>query len=111
MQSAIEAPEFTAREFVSAILRRRQNRNAAYSLRAFARDLEIAPAHLSQVLNGKRRLSPDLASRLASKLSLNIRQTEYVWLLTQYEAKSFSTLKDVLKSRLSEIYSEALSAN
>jgi uncharacterized protein (TIGR02147 family) len=45
-------------------------RNRAYSLRAFARKLEISPAALSEILNGKRNVSKRLAERLVTNLVL-----------------------------------------
>ena len=45
-------------------------RNRAYSLRAFARKLEISPAALSEILNGKRNVSKRLAERLVRNLVL-----------------------------------------
>src|SRR3954470_2795889 len=45
-------------------------RNRAYSLRAFARKLEISPAALSEILNGKRNVSKRLAERLVNNLVL-----------------------------------------
>lgn len=45
--------------------------NPGYSLRAFARDLKISPQLLSNVINGKRGLSADLAVRVAKTLGLS----------------------------------------
>jgi len=46
-------------------------RNDSYSLRAFARDLEISPAFLSQILNGRRKPSLRQAIRLSAKLEFD----------------------------------------
>lgn len=53
-----------------------QVRNPAYSLRAFARRLAISPSALSEILNGKRRVSRKLAERLADKLCLEPRKRQ-----------------------------------
>ena len=47
----------------------RQSRNASYSIRSFARDLEISPATLSQVLSSKRTLSKKSLLKVSDKLS------------------------------------------
>lgn len=60
-----------ALETIKRELDRRQKVNRRYSLRAFARDLEISPAQLSQVLSGRRPLTPGLATRVAEKLDLS----------------------------------------
>lgn len=46
-------------------------KNPAYSLRAFARKLELSPSSLSEILNGKRKLSRSIASRISDRLSLD----------------------------------------
>ena len=47
-----------------------RTRNSQFSLRAFARLLEVSPASLSEFLNGKRTLSPKMLKKLAEKLCL-----------------------------------------
>ena len=48
----------------------RKKRNSSYSVRAFARDLELSPSHLSEFLSGKSNLSHEKADFLAEKLKL-----------------------------------------
>lgn len=48
-----------------------KNKNSSFSLRAFARLLEVSPASLSEFLNGKRVLSPKMVMKLADKLCLD----------------------------------------
>jgi uncharacterized protein (TIGR02147 family) len=49
----------------------RARHNPRYSLRAFARDLGIAPSRLSDVLSGKRGLSRRNAEKVSAKLGLS----------------------------------------
>ncbi|MGK5081763.1 DUF4423 domain-containing protein [Bdellovibrionota bacterium FG-1] len=51
-------------------LERRCKANPRYSLRAFAKALELSPTILSLVLSGKRPLSRQAAHRIADRLSL-----------------------------------------
>ncbi len=51
----------------------RQTVNPQYSLRAFARDLDIDSSTLSQIINGKRSIPVKNTSSIASKLNLNDR--------------------------------------
>ena len=44
-------------ELLQSELLQRQQRNSAYSLRAFARDLKLAPATMSLILQGKRAVT------------------------------------------------------
>jgi len=49
----------------------RRLRNPCYSLRAFSRDLNIGIASVSEVIQGKRKLSEDNLLKVAEKLSLS----------------------------------------
>jgi uncharacterized protein (TIGR02147 family) len=53
----------------------RRARNSAYSLRALSRDLDLSPTYVSLLLNGKRRMPPELASQLAHRLGLSDSET------------------------------------
>ncbi len=57
-------------QFVEARLR-----NPSYSVRAFARKLGMSSAAVSEILNGKRRISRKLALRIADRLALDPEQT------------------------------------
>lgn len=52
-------------------LERRRERNSHYSLRAYARDLETDPSYLSKIMNGRRRISRNLAAKIAKKLGVS----------------------------------------
>lgn len=64
-----------AQSFIQKTLRERLDelklKNSSFSLRAFARLLEISPASLSEFLNGKRVLSEKMIKKIALKLSLS----------------------------------------
>lgn len=51
--------------------------NPRYSLRAFARDMELAPSRLSEVLSGKQGLSRPVASRIADKLGYSETERDF----------------------------------
>jgi hypothetical protein len=51
-------------------LEARRARNPRYSLRAFSKWLEMDPAALSRIFNGKQDLSPKACSRILNKLAL-----------------------------------------
>jgi uncharacterized protein (TIGR02147 family) len=56
-------------------LAKRKGKNPSYSLRAFARDLGISAATLSQVLSGKREFKKKSAMKVADRLALAPEQT------------------------------------
>ncbi|MBK9385708.1 MAG: TIGR02147 family protein [Planctomycetes bacterium] len=62
------APEPSFRERLQAELARRCAANPQYSLRAFALDLDIDHASLSQLLRGKRALTETTIERLGQRL-------------------------------------------
>lgn len=53
----------------------RRNRNSSYSLRAFARDLGISPAALSQYLSRQRELSPKNKRQIIENLRLSPQES------------------------------------
>ncbi len=59
-------------------LERRKSKNSRYSLRAFARDLEISPSHLVLILDQKRKLSPVSAIRMMDRLQLTPSHSEKI---------------------------------
>jgi uncharacterized protein (TIGR02147 family) len=67
------------------ILSERKTSNPAYSLRAFARDIGLSPAQLSQVINGNRGLSAKMAVNVVEKLPLST--TEKAFFLEDLRAK------------------------
>lgn len=60
----------------------RCKRNARFSLRAFARGLDIDPSSLSQILSGKRPLSKRLAHSICDRLSASPKDLKSFGLLT-----------------------------
>ena len=47
----------------------RREKNAALSLRSFARFLRISPGRLSEILSGKRKISLEMAERICERLA------------------------------------------
>lgn len=69
-------------------LSKRQSANAHYSLRAFARDLEIHPSTLCSVFQGKRPLPIKDSERVVRKLSLGPKErTLFIESLLQTKTK------------------------
>jgi uncharacterized protein (TIGR02147 family) len=64
--------------FLNNILELRIKTNSSYSLRAFARDLQLSPSLVSQVLSNKNNLSCKHAFSVAHHLKLNQEETYYL---------------------------------
>lgn len=68
-----QAHSNAAREFLDAEFERRRRKNINYSLRAFARDLNLGAGALSQILQGKRPVSLKLLESIILVLNLDAR--------------------------------------
>lgn len=62
------------REILNAAFQARKDRNSAYSMRSFARDLSLSPSMLSEVLSCKKNLTRKSAEKIA--IALNLSQHE-----------------------------------
>ncbi len=71
---------------------KRKALNTAYSLRAFARDLNLSPATLSQVMSKKNGLSLDAAELISEKLKFNENKKD--WFLNSVGALHSRGQKD-----------------
>jgi uncharacterized protein (TIGR02147 family) len=88
------------REFLREELEERCSFNPRYSLRAFARDLKISPARLSEVLNGKKGLSQKAALALAELLKLSESDSRYFCeLVASFHSRS-PVAKSVAQAKL-----------
>jgi len=84
--------------FLKEQLAERAKQNPSYSMRAFARKLELSPGGLSLILSNKKKLSAERAAEIARALELNDKETEYFVLLSQLSgAKSDSYRAQVLE--------------
>jgi len=68
MENKAHAEDF--RHFLQQDLVQRCRKNPKYSLRAYARFLQIEPSALSRILRGRRALTPQMFSRLADRCGL-----------------------------------------
>jgi uncharacterized protein (TIGR02147 family) len=57
--------------FLVSIFQDRKKKNSKYSLRAFARDLKVPASRLSEILNGKRKISKKMKLHFAEHLDLS----------------------------------------
>ncbi|WP_374029948.1 TIGR02147 family protein [Bdellovibrio bacteriovorus] len=75
----------TPGEFLKSVYAERKNKNQRYSLRAFAASLGISSGRLSDILNGRQRMSPRSARAIAVKLGLAPeQQTNFINLNENY---------------------------
>jgi uncharacterized protein (TIGR02147 family) len=70
----------------------KQRNNPHYSLRAYARDIGIHPATLSQIINGKRALPFKDSEKVIKKLNLGPKERS-LFLESLSKNKSYSTIR------------------
>src|SRR5262245_32015851 len=66
------------RQYLKSELELRQQRRPQYSLRAFARDLNMSPSTLSDFFHGKLGLSRERVRHVGEKLRLSEAQQEHL---------------------------------
>lgn len=94
-----ESPQ-TARSLLFQSIEDLKARNPRLSLRAIALMFKTAPSMLSEVLNGKKSLSPGAAARISRTLGFSTEKTEQFLTLIQLEAAKGDDLKNRLKAKL-----------
>lgn len=60
-------------------LENKKSKNSAYSLRSFARNLSLSPAQLSQIMSGKRNITPKITEKILSKLQMSPAEKRKCW--------------------------------
>lgn len=94
----------TAQDFCIKILSQeftsRSLRNHQYSLRAFARDLGVSPASLSNILCGKQSISRSLAESMSSHLLIPDSSKEIFILSADYCSTRSALSRKSIKQRL-----------
>src|SRR3989344_5810369 len=66
----------TFRAYLQEELLRRCRTNRGYSLRSFARTLEISTSSLSRILRGERKMSLEIKIRLGAHLGISTLEVE-----------------------------------
>jgi uncharacterized protein (TIGR02147 family) len=89
--------------YLKSVLNERIASDPAYSLRAMAKDLGISPAHLSQIINNKKKLAPRTRLKVAKQLGLDERETRYFYLLAQLETAPSDEIRSAIEKQLAEI--------
>lgn len=84
------------RNVLKRTLEERKRRNPSYSMRAFASQLGVTQAALSQIFSRKRNLSIKTASRIVGKMQLGGRDADLFLLMVQLERTTQPQLREVL---------------
>lgn len=86
----------------------RQEKNTQYSLRAFARDLEVDPGQLSKVIQGKKNISLINAANLARKITDHPIKAQLFFLAVEYSQAKSEETKAELKLKMQKLSQETM---
>lgn len=99
-------PEKYYQKFLRECFDSRRARNPSYSLRAFARDLEVHSSKLSQYLNGTCGISAQRAKELAERLNLNKSETELFVLSAEAAHSRFTETRKLAAKKMEELLAD-----
>lgn len=88
------------REILRNTLVERSRAHSQYSLRAFARDLDLSPAQLSEILKGKKGLSRKTARTVAHELGFNLEETEHFCDLVESEHGRNRISREIARAKI-----------
>lgn len=91
------------RDYLRAYLLERKKTNKSYSLRGMAKHLGFSSSQLSEAMNGKANFSEDSLRKIAKKLKLNTKETEYLCLLGDYENKKDSEAREAALKKIQRL--------
>lgn len=84
-------------------LQQRTRRNSAYSMTAYARDLNISVSSLSRVIAGAQGLSLSKAEKIAEKLELNPEESKVFCTMVEKQHARSKAQRELAEKSLSEM--------
>ena len=95
------------REVLRENLSERTAMNPSYSLRAFARDLQVSPQQLSNVINGKKGLSEAMTMSIGSRLGLSPHELKLFVESSRAKFSRNKTVRMIAQAKLEQITNQA----
>lgn len=84
-------------------LDRRRSRNPRYSIRAFARDLNVTYSRLNEALNAQRGISEDLAVKISTRLGHSKEEQELFVTQVMAEHGRSASVKKLARAKLKKL--------
>lgn len=91
------------RDIIREELEKRIKANSSYSLRSFAKKLEMPPSRLSEILNHKQGISPKWAVKISQKLNFDKKKAKHFKLLVDYSQARSAVKKDLAGAALTKL--------
>lgn len=79
--------EHALRQLLQGRFLKKQAKNPKYSLRAFARYLDMSPSAVSEILRGKRNVSRKLGERIAGRINTKPEEWNQIFLVDRKDKK------------------------
>jgi uncharacterized protein (TIGR02147 family) len=89
----------SSQSWLANLLEEKTKKNPLFSLRAFARLVDVSPAVLSRVLSGKRQLTFNLAVRIADALVLGPEERELLYSFYLSHAQSSESTNEMKREK------------
>ena len=89
-----------SRDYLKHVFAHRTKVHVTYSLRTFAKHLDLSPAALCEVMKGKKILSDETTLKIASRLGLEPDEQDYLRNLTLLERTKDPKIKESALHRL-----------
>lgn len=99
----MELCNYSVSHFLKRHLEKIQEKNRAFSLRAMAQKIEMSPGGLTQIVNGKKRISLKRAYEVSDKLKLNKKDRELFLALSELEQAENPQRKSELIAKLNKM--------
>lgn len=81
----------------------KKEKNNSFSIRSFAKLVDLSPSFMSLLFNGKRELNLQTAEQIANKLSLKNVEKKYFLNLVDYQTARTETSKEKALSQLQKL--------
>ncbi len=85
------------RAYINDYLQLKQASHKAFSLRAFAKKINLSPGHLSLILSGKKNLSEEHADVLCDNFKFTDKDRVFFHLLVEYAHSSLKVKDSILR--------------
>lgn len=99
------------RSFLRAVLSEKIKQNPQYSLRAFSKNLQLAPGFLSDVLNGRKNLSIQSVLKVVDGLNLSPKESAFFNLLVQLDSARTQETRLKIAQELESLFPKRTAAN
>jgi uncharacterized protein (TIGR02147 family) len=99
-QSVLDYSDY--KDFLLDEFQRRLGRNKRYSMRSFSKDLDLRPAALSDIMNGRYGLSSAMAQAIATHLGLEGEEAQYFVSLVDLKHGRSAAIRNAAEKKLRE---------